>query len=216
MPPVFSPLTEETISTPPKTFPPCRAFLMRQLGEPHAVDTAMVDIVREVFEARNHPCVDADGNIGGGDFLERILGLIRSTGFTIAVFSEHTRSTAFANIALELGFAAMCGKPLVIVKSKAAKAPSDLTRTGLDRVRSGRPGGVPTQAEPSGRSDRAGRRVRAHLARDGARSSKNGLRRSVRTCEQRMVALRRAAIRRCGTDHSGSSDGHCPRTRRHR
>lgn len=129
MPPVFSPLTEETISTPPKTFPPCRAFLMRQLGEPHAVDTAMVDIVREVFEARNHPCVDADGNIGGGDFLERILGLIRSTGFTIAVFSEHTRSTAFANIALELGFAAMCGKPLVIVKSKAAKAPSDLTRT---------------------------------------------------------------------------------------
>jgi hypothetical protein len=37
--------------------------------------------------------------------------------------------TAFANIALELGFAAMCGKPLVIVKSKTATAPSDLKRT---------------------------------------------------------------------------------------
>ena len=34
-----------------------------------------------------------------------------------------------ANIALELGFASMCGKPLVIIKSKAAAAPSDLTRT---------------------------------------------------------------------------------------
>jgi hypothetical protein len=34
-----------------------------------------------------------------------------------------------ANIALELGFASMCGKPLVIVKSKAAPPPSDLTRT---------------------------------------------------------------------------------------
>lgn len=34
-----------------------------------------------------------------------------------------------ANIALELGFSAMCKKPLVIVKSKEAKAPSDLTRT---------------------------------------------------------------------------------------
>jgi hypothetical protein len=34
-----------------------------------------------------------------------------------------------ANIALELGFAAMCGKPLIIVKSEKAKAPSDFTRT---------------------------------------------------------------------------------------
>jgi hypothetical protein len=34
-----------------------------------------------------------------------------------------------ANITLELGFAAMCGKPLIIVKSKEAKAPSDFTRT---------------------------------------------------------------------------------------
>jgi hypothetical protein len=34
-----------------------------------------------------------------------------------------------ANIALELGFASMCGKPLIIIKSKAAAAPSDLTRT---------------------------------------------------------------------------------------
>ena len=36
--------------------------------------------------------------------------------------------TAMANIALEHGFASMCGKPLVIVKSKAAPSPSDLTR----------------------------------------------------------------------------------------
>lgn len=66
---------------------------------------------------------------GGKDFLERILGLIRGTGFTVAVFSQDTRPTAMANIALELGFASMCGKPLVIVKSKGAAAPSDLTRT---------------------------------------------------------------------------------------
>ena len=46
-----------------------------------------------------------------------------------ALFSDDTRRTAFANISLELGFAAMCGKPLVIIKSKGATAPSDLTRT---------------------------------------------------------------------------------------
>lgn len=129
MPLVFSPLNEETISTPPKRLLPRHAFLMRQLGEPPAIDAEMAAVVREVFEGRGRICVDADDNVGGGDFLERILGLIRSTGFTIAVFSEETRPTAFANISLELGFAAMCGKPLVIVKSRGARAPSDLTRT---------------------------------------------------------------------------------------
>ena len=55
--------------------------------------------------------------------------MIRGTGFTVAIFSGDTRPNAMANIALELGFASMCGKPLVIVKSKEARAPSDLTRT---------------------------------------------------------------------------------------
>lgn len=86
--------------------------------------------------------IDAAETVGGKDFLERILGLIRGTGFTVAVFSEETRSSAMANIALELGFAAMCGKPLVIVKSKAAKAPSDLTRTDWIEYDPGDPDGV--------------------------------------------------------------------------
>lgn len=89
----------------------------------------MTEIVKEVFDARRVGMKDADTSTGGKDFLERILGLIRGTGFTVAIFSEDTRGTAMANIALELGFASMCGKPLVIVKSKAAPPPSDLTRT---------------------------------------------------------------------------------------
>lgn len=102
---------------------------MRQIGNPPALDEAMTAIVDEVFEARGIGRKDADASTGGKDFLERILGLIRGTGFTVAIFSEDTRGTAMANIALELGFASMCGKPLVIVKSKAAPPPSDLTRT---------------------------------------------------------------------------------------
>ncbi len=102
---------------------------MRQLGNPPALDETMNDLVRDVFERRGIGMKDADGSTGSKDFLERILGLIRGTAFTVAIFSEHTRPTAMANISLELGFASMCGKPLVIVKSKAALAPSDLTRT---------------------------------------------------------------------------------------
>ncbi len=89
----------------------------------------MTGVVQEVFLHRGIGIKDADGSTGGKDFLERILGLIRGTAFTVAIFSEDTRPTAMANIALELGFASMCGKPLVIVKSKLAPPPSDLTRT---------------------------------------------------------------------------------------
>jgi len=102
---------------------------MRQIGNPPAVDERMVEIVLEVLALRRIPTKDADASTGGKDFLERILGLIRGTGFTIAIFSHDTRATAMANITLELGFAAMCGKPLIIVKSKEAAAPSDFTRT---------------------------------------------------------------------------------------
>jgi hypothetical protein len=102
---------------------------MRQIGNPPAVDERMVEIVLEVLALRCIPTKDADASTGGKDFLERILGLIRGTGFTIAIFSHDTRATAMANITLELGFAAMCGKPLIIVKSKEAAAPSDFTRT---------------------------------------------------------------------------------------
>ena len=129
MPLVFSPLSEAVLDSAPKSLFPKHAFVMRQIGNPPELDKAMAAIVKDVFNARGVQIKDADASTGGKDFLERILGLIRSTGFTIAIFSDKTRATAMANIALELGFAAMCGKPLIIVKSEKAKAPSDFTRT---------------------------------------------------------------------------------------
>jgi len=102
---------------------------MRQMGHPPAIDVDMTRMVQEVFREEGFDAIDADGSTGDKDFLARILGLIRATGATVAIFSHETRGSAMANIALELGFAAMCGKPLVIVKSAQAAAPSDLTRT---------------------------------------------------------------------------------------
>ena len=102
---------------------------MRQLGAPPELDRRMVESATGVFRGAGFAVIDADSSTGAKDFLERILGLIRGSGFVSAVFSDATRRTAFANISLELGFAAMCGKPLIILKSKGADAPSDLTRT---------------------------------------------------------------------------------------
>lgn len=129
MPLVFSPLNEAVLDLPPRRLLPKHAFVMRQLGEPPAMDVAMADIVTATFKAQGIQTIDASDTTVAKDYLERILGLIRGTGFTVAIFSEQTRSSAMANIALELGFAAMCGKPLMIVKSKEAVAPSDLKRT---------------------------------------------------------------------------------------
>lgn len=102
---------------------------MRQLGRPSAIDLDMTDVVRAAFRKRGIKSIDAGDTTGQNDYLERILGLIRSTAFTVAIFSNETRAESLANIMLELGFAAMCGKPLMIVKSSDAKAPSDLSRT---------------------------------------------------------------------------------------
>ena len=126
---VFSPLSEDVLLSSLRTLYPGSAFVMRQIGNPPALDERMGEIVDEVFTARGIETRDADASTGGKDFLERILGLIRGTGFTVAVFSQDTRASAMANITLELGFASMCGKPLIIAKSKEAAAPSDLTRT---------------------------------------------------------------------------------------
>lgn len=102
---------------------------MRQLGGPPQIDVEMDTRVVSIFRDRGIGTIDADGTTASKDYLERILGLIRGTGFTVAIFSHETRATAMANIALELGFAAMSGKPLVIIKSPEAAAPSDLKRT---------------------------------------------------------------------------------------
>ena len=103
--------------------------MIRQLGEPPEIDQQMSAVATQVFDNSGISVLDASSSVGGKDFLERILGLIRGVGFVAALFSDSTRRTAFANISLELGFAAMCGKPLIIIKSKGAEAPSDLTRT---------------------------------------------------------------------------------------
>ncbi len=129
MPLVFSPLSEEVLSRSPRKLLPKHAFLMRQLGGPPDVDVEMTGIVKAAFKKRGIKSIDAGDTAGQNDFLERILGLIRSTAFTVAIFSHETRPETLANIMLEMGFAAMCGKPLMVVKSSAAKAPSDLTRT---------------------------------------------------------------------------------------
>lgn len=129
MPLIFSPLSDDLIALPPRILFPRQCFVMKQIGTPPKLDTEITGSVEQILIARNFKVKDAGSSTGSKDYLERILGLIRGTGITIAIFSHQTRPSALANIMLELGFAAMCGKPLMIIKSVDADAPSDLKRT---------------------------------------------------------------------------------------
>lgn len=129
MPLIYSPLSDDAIAHPPRSLFPRHAFMMRQIGDPPGIDKLMFEEVERLLGLRGFAIKDAGSSTGGKDFVDRILGLIRGTAIVVAIFSKETRPTALANIMLELGFAAMCGKPLMIVKSKDAAAPSDLTRT---------------------------------------------------------------------------------------
>lgn len=129
MPLIFSPISEDILESSPIRLYPKSGCVLRQMGRPPAVDRRMAAIVNALFDAHGFTMVNAGSSTAWRDYLVRILGLIRGTGLTVAIISDKTRATAFANIALELGFAALCGKPLIIVKSSNADVPSDLTRT---------------------------------------------------------------------------------------
>lgn len=64
---------------------------MRQLGNPPAPDERMAHIVTDVFAARGIRTKDADASTGRKDYLERILSLIRGTGFTVAIWTPGPR-----------------------------------------------------------------------------------------------------------------------------
>ena len=129
---VVSPVSENVLESVPHVLFPRTGFLMRQVGDPSNLDTRLADLVSRTLESEGYGTIDATDTTAAKDFLARIVELIRATGYTVAVFSEQTRPAALASIMLELGFAAMLGKPLMIVKSKAVAAPSNLTRT--DRI----------------------------------------------------------------------------------
>ena len=69
-------------------------------------------------------------DVGGtGDYLEKIIGLIRGCGIGVAVFSEATPPATLANIFFEVGLCLMFGRPVILAKTAEAKTPSDFVRT---------------------------------------------------------------------------------------
>ena len=73
--------------------------------------------------------IDAAARVTGRDFLIKIWKQIASTPLAVGIVHEDIAPSTQANIYYELGVAQALGKETVIVKSPAAKVPSDFVRT---------------------------------------------------------------------------------------
>ncbi len=109
---------------------PRTAFLMQQLdGNQTSADQTMVQEVRAALALADFHVVTASDVRGTGDYLHKILNLIRGCGFAVAVFSDRTPPRTLANIFFEVGMAGVLGKPIQLVLTGDNPAPSDFVRT---------------------------------------------------------------------------------------
>lgn len=126
---IFSPLTEDILEGPFKPYPR-GVFIMLQdnKGTPE-VDREMDSVVCNTLKVHDFKPLKATTKRGTKDFLEKIVQIIRGCGFGVAIFSQYTAASSLANIFFEVGLCNMLGKPVILVKNKDSKSPSDFVRT---------------------------------------------------------------------------------------
>lgn len=103
---------------------------MQQLdGNPTSNDQFMADECRAALIRANFSAVTASDIRGTGDYLHKILELIRGSGFAVAIFSDRTPPKTLANIFFEVGMAGVLGKPIQLLLTGDNPAPSDFVRS---------------------------------------------------------------------------------------
>ena len=103
---------------------------MLHLGDGVSILEENMEItVSSVLKQKRFKPIKATTRRGHKDYLEKIIQIIRGCGFATAVFSEHTPAPTLANIFFEVALCNLLGKPVIVVKSHDAKAPSDFIRT---------------------------------------------------------------------------------------
>ena len=105
-------------------------FLMTQLGEPIPLNLEkMRKRVTAQLQKNRIKVIDADSIVTGGDFLDKIWRIIITVPMGVAIIHEDMPPNTIANVFYELGIMDALGKHTVVVKSRAAKIPSDFART---------------------------------------------------------------------------------------
>lgn len=122
--------TDGEIQTTPIESRPKHCFLMTQLGEP--VPPQAIQIRKDVenlLKQADFSLLDANSKVTGRDFLIKIWKFIIGVPAGVAIIHEDMPTQTLCNIFYELGMMEAYGKETVIIKTKAAKIPSDFLRT---------------------------------------------------------------------------------------
>lgn len=126
---IFSPLTEDALEGPYEPLPR-GVFIMLQLGQGISrLEEDMDRTVCTILRQKRFNPIKATTKRGQKDYLVKIIQIIRGCGFATAIFSEYTPASTLANIFFEIALCNLLGKPVIIVKTDDAKAPSDFVRT---------------------------------------------------------------------------------------
>lgn len=126
---IFSPVTQDVLegSFQPR---PRHAFIMAHSAEQIAdEDEGLAAVAIEELERSGFEPIKATDIPGTGDYLEKIINLIRGCGFGVAVFSPYTPAPTLGNIFFEVGMCHVFGRPVLMLKTDEAKTPSDFVRT---------------------------------------------------------------------------------------
>ena len=124
----YRPTDGDPLTTPIK-YRPRTCFLMTQLGAPTKDDIAIREALTEILSKFRIKTIDANSVVTGKDFLLKIWNLLVAVPLGIAIVNETMSAGTLANIFYELGVLQAHGKETLVVKTKAAKIPSDFVRT---------------------------------------------------------------------------------------
>jgi hypothetical protein len=102
---------------------------MTQLGGPHDEVIAIRRHLAEVLSEFDIKLIDADSVVTGKDFLLKIWNLLLAVPLGVAIVDERMRPETLCNIFYELGILQAYGKETLVLKTEAARIPSDFVRT---------------------------------------------------------------------------------------
>ena len=126
---VYSPLDGDALTSAIKA-QPRHCFLMTRLGRPIPKE---IEHIRHSITMgcthNNYTVLDATSTVSGRDFLMKIWRMIASVPLSVGICHEAMPLETQGNIFYELGVAQAMGKETLLVKSKAARVPSDFVRT---------------------------------------------------------------------------------------
>jgi nucleoside 2-deoxyribosyltransferase len=129
MPLLYGPLDNSEMNELVQPFPRTAFLMIHDNDRVAAVEATMQRIVREELASAGFDSKAASQVRRAGDFLAKIIRLIRGCGFGIAIFSDATPPSTLANIFFEVGYCLALGKPAYLVLAGAGAAPSDFVRS---------------------------------------------------------------------------------------